>query len=554
MVRFSFACVATLFAATVAVAAPSRPLIVIFTAQTGDSQIEGAALRARQTALALRDTFNETGLVDAVLYAPENALFVRATMEAKIKPADPLNLSESERYALAKAAGASYCAYLVSGLPSNTTPGAVDVQLQTEQIDGRKTWSGRGGYGATGKSSGKYDNAVLSAANQLVQDFLRGPLRELAQVAAPSLPPPAPIPVTKADVATVTAPSVAAPVPMTAPVVAPVTVPMTAPTVPVAPVVPKEALPSSGANTGNAAEAQQHQGDEQRRAGDASGAILSYRKAVSLDPLNARYRASLAGAYLMAGRREDALSEAKRAVMIVPPSDLAGKIAAGKMLAEVLTENGDTAAARSTYEELLRTDPTQTWAMTGLAEVLIGEGKTDEAVALYQKARQADGGSKEIARGYIRLLATTGDYDGALRELKKSGGANDTVRYDTTRNLFDEGVVKIAERVEQNRTAWLGKRISQDVFYKATASQTAKVSGLLALLKAVPPAETADAGTRRDHNKRVFAASLLLQGVASLLTQVETGDADAGKEATVFLTEFRREMPTIAPGKASTVP
>lgn len=540
MVRFSIPCAFALtvsaFAAPYAFAAPPRPMIVIFTANTGDSQVEGAALRARQTALALRDTFNDTGLVDAVLYAPDNALFVRATMEAKIKPADLLNLSESERYAVAKAAGAAYSGYFVSGLPSNTTPGAVDVQLQTEQIDGRKSWSGRSGYGATGKSAGKYDNAVLSAANQLVQDFLRGPLRELAQVAAPSLPPPAPIPVTKADVSTVVVPSVAAPVPMTAPVV------------PVAPVVPKEALPSSGANTDNAAEAQQHQGDEQRRAGDTSGAILSYRKAVSLSPLNARYRASLAGAYLMAGRREDALGEAKRAVSIVPPSDTTGKIAASKMLAEVLAQSGDAAAARSTYEEMLRADPAQTWAMTGLAEVLIGEGKISEAAALYKKSRQAGGDNKEIALGYIRLLALQGDYDGALRELGKADGGSDAARYDTTRLLFDEGVLKIAERVEQNRTAWQNKRISQEVFYKATAAQTAKVSGLLALLKAVPPVEASDARTRRDHGKRVFAASLLLQGVASLLTQVETGDAGAGKEATVFLTEFRREMPTVATG------
>lgn len=552
----AFALLSAPITISAAVAAPSRPLIVIFTASTGDSQVEGAALRARQTALALRDTFNDTGLLDAVLYAPENALFVRATMEGKIKPTDPQNPSESERFALAKAAGASYSAYLVSGLPSNTTPGAVDVQLRTEQIDGRKSWSGRSGYGATGKSAGKYDNAVLSAANQLVQDFLRGPLHELAQVAAPSLPAPAPIPVTKADPATVTAPSVSSPIPMTAPApsTVPTTAPMTAPVVPVAPVVPKEALPSSGANTDNAAEAQQHQGDEQRRAGDTGGAILSYRRAVSLSPLNARYRASLAGAYLIAGRREDALSEAKRAVSIVPPSDGAGKIAASKVLAEVLSQSGDAAAARSTYEEMLRADPTQTWAMTGLAEVLIGEGKTGEAVALYKKARQADGGNKEIALGYIRLLAIQGDYDTALGELKRSGGANDAARYDTTLLLFDEGVLKIAERVEQNRTAWQSKRISQEVFYKATTTQTAKVSGLLALLKAVPPAGVSDSRTKRDHSKRILAASLLLQGVASLLTQVETGDADAGKEATVFLTEFRREMPTGSATGASTMP
>lgn len=514
-----------------AFAAPAHPLVVIFAGNPADSQIEGFAARARQTALAVRDTFNDTGLVDAVLYAPDNALFVRAMLEGKVKPADPQNLTESERYAIAKAAGAAYSAYLVSGLPSNTTPGAVDVQLSTEQIDGRKTWQGRGSYGSTGKSAGKYDNAVLSAANQLVQDFLRGPLHELAAVEAPSLPPPAPIPITRpAATDTGNAPSIAAPAPMTAP------------TVPVAPVAPREALPSSGANTDNAAEAQRHQGDEQRRAGDATGAILSYRKAVNLAPLNAQYRASLAGAYLMAGRTADALSEAKRAISIVPDTDQTGKGAMAKVLAEVLAQSDDAAGARKTYEEMLRTDPTQTWAMTGLAEVLMTEGKTDEAAQWYKKAREAEPGSKEIALGYVRLLATQGDYNGALRELNAASGANDTARYDTTRNLFDDGVNKIAERVEQNRTAWERKKISQAVFYKATSTQTAKISGLLALLKAVPPVSSADAQTKRNHNKRILAASLLLQGVASLLTQVETGDADAGKEATVFLSEFRREM------------
>ena len=257
----------------------------------------------------------------------------------------------------------------------------------------------------------------------------------------------------------------------------------------------------------------------------------------------------------MAGRRGDALSEAKRALGVVPASDRKGKIAASKMLAGVLAQSGDTAAARSTYETLLEAEPNETWAMTGLAEVLIAEGKADQALALYQKAKQTDPGDKDVALGLARLLATQGDYAGALRELTAATTSTDAgAKYLTARILFDDGVLRIADRVEQNRAAWEAKRIARDVFYKATAAQTAKVSGLVALLKAVPPASSADAATRRNHTKRVFAASLLLQGVAALLTQVETGDAGAGGEATVFLTEFRREMQGIgvAPSLAAT--
>lgn len=542
----SVALVASGFAPGSAFAAPPKPLIVLFTpgVPAGPRPVnddDTNLIRARRAVTAVRDRFNESGYVDAVVYSPDAALFVRAAQEAKLKLGDPTQPTASECYTLAKAAGAGYSAFVVSGLPNATTSGAVDIELQTEQIEGRKVWRGRrNAGGSTTTGADQSDNALASAANTLVEDFLRGPLRDLAQGTAPSLPPPQPIPTVRTTPETSlpatdnTTPNLAVPVPMTAPRPS------------VSPAERGAALPSSGADTDNAAEAERHQGDEQMRAGDVQGAILSYRKAVNLSPMNPTYRTTLASAYLQAGRKGDALSETKRALDVLPGDDHKGRLAATRLLADILVQNGDTTAARTTYENILQAKPTATWAKVGLAETLVTDGKVDEALALYKSARIDAPTDKDVMLGYARLLATKGDYDEALKQLTAASENGDgDARYRTALQLFDEGVAKIAERVEQNRSAWEKKQITQPVFYKATAAQSAKVSGLVSLLKAVPPPATADENTKRKHQKRVFAASLLLQGVASLLTQVETGDANAASEATVFLTEFGREMTEI---------
>lgn len=525
-------------------AAPPKPLIVLFTpgisagARNTKEDSDANITRAKKAVAAMRDCFNETGFVDAVVYSPDSALFIRAAQESKIKLSDPNIPTATECYALAKAAGAGYSAFVVSGLSPQDTTGGVDIELQTQQIEGRKTWRSRrnAGGGVTGSIT-QSDNAVTSAANTLVQDFLRGPLHDLAQATAPSLPTPQPIPTVRS-----TPTENPVPMPGTEPNLAE-PVPMTVPVPNVTPVTPREPIPSSGADTDNAAEAERHQGDEQMRSGDIPGAILSYRKAVNLSPVNPTYRTILANAYLLAGRKGDALSEAKRALDVIPSEDQKGRLAASRLLADILVQNGDTTAARVTYENILKAKPNETWAKVGLAEALLSDGKIDEATALYKSAATDAPNDKDVLLGYARLLATKGDYDEALKQLTGASDSTDgEARYRTALQLFDEGIAKIADRVEQNRVAWQKKQIAQPVFYKATASQTAKVSGLVALLKAVPPPKTADDATKRKHQKRVFAASLLLQGVAALLTQVETGDANAESEATVFLTEFGREI------------
>ncbi|MBC7806757.1 MAG: tetratricopeptide repeat protein [Akkermansiaceae bacterium] len=508
-------------------------------APTTKEEPDANITRAKRAVIAVRDRFNDTGFVDAVVYSPESALFVRAAQEAKLRLGDPTNPTATECYALAKAAGAGYSGFIVSGLPNQQSAG-VDIELQTEQVDGRKVWRARrsAGGGAAG-SPDQSNNALASAANTLVEDFLRGPLHDLAQATAPSLPPPQSIPAVR----TVPLPDPVAPAPSAAEPNIAVPVPMTAPAPAVSPVTPRDPLSSSGADTDGAAEAERHQGDEQTRTGDLQGAILSYRKAVNFSPVNPTYRTALAAAYLQAGRKGDALSEVKRALDVIPVEDQKGRLAASRLLADILIQNGDTTAAKATYETILRAKPTATWAKVGLAEALLSDGKIEEATALYKSARVDAPTDKDVMLGYARLLATQGDYDGALKELTAAAGSgDDEARYRTALQLFDEGIAKIADRVEQNRVAFAKKQIAQDVFYKATASQTAKVSGLVSLLKSVPPPSNSDDNTRRKHQKRVFAASLLLQGVASLLTQVETGDANAEGEATVFLTEFGREM------------
>ena len=65
------------------------------------------------------------------------------------------------------------------------------------------------------------------------------------------------------------------------------------------------------------------------------------------------------------------------------------------------------------------------------------------------------------------------------------------------------------------------------------------------MLRAAPPSESSGEALRKKHNQRIFAASLLAQASASLLSYLDSGDAEAGEQATIYLDDFEKEMKSL---------
>jgi thioredoxin-like negative regulator of GroEL len=279
------------------------------------------------------------------------------------------------------------------------------------------------------------------------------------------------------------------------------------------------------------------QGQALIAAGDANGAILALRPAVNLAPRSASLRAALARAYLAAGRGLDAVAEVRRALALVPASDQAGQTELTGLLAQGLTQSGDTTAARAAYEQILAAQPRAHWARLGLAGLLLAQNQAEDAEAHYRAVRRADPANKEAAERLARLLAARGDYAGAREEMAVM---SPRLRFALARALFDGGASTVAATLARQRKAYEEGQISREVFHKAASLQAERVSALTVLLRDAPP--SAGESLIRAYRRRILAASLLAQAAASVLSYLETGEATAGSQAAVLLGEARREI------------
>jgi Tfp pilus assembly protein PilF len=568
--------------ARAAAVAPSRPLVVLFAyGLYGDPNQAPPGvdpIRNRMAVRAVRDLLRDSNVAEPVVYSPEAPVFVRALQEQKLTLKKPLDPDGTEQVAVGKAVGARFTAFLFVHPPDAQKPG-IDMEILVVDVESGKTWgercraeisgsapvvaagaeSGEGDGGGSGSASGggplPPNNAVLSAANTLVTKMLAGPLLEYARdTTPPSLLPPPARPVVEGAAPPV--PALTNTPPPTAPPVAtgdPVNV-GTAAAPPTAAPAGQPAAEAVGATTPDAslsdsqAAAERLQGEQLLKAGDTNGALLSLRRAVNLAPRSVPMRAALIQGYLAAKRAPDAIAEARRALTLAAPEDRAGRLELTRLLAEALTQSGDTTAARATYEEIITAQPGSGayWARLGLAALLEKQGKLEEAEAQYRLVRKADPNEKDAALGLARVLAARGDYEAAIAEMTAiEGEGGQEARYETALRLFDDGTTRIADLLAENREAYENGTLAREVFFRATAAQSARINALLALMKAVPPPQDATELVRKTHRQRVFAASLLTQGVAAILAQLETGDTSAGSQATVFLNEFRTEMNAI---------
>jgi len=494
-------------------------------------------------ARAVREQLDSEKIVDTLLFKPSDIFFQRAMDAAKVKLSQGGEPDEAGRVRLAKEVGAHYIATVFSrlageapalpqvkdapltdrqrqiaeatrqkpvervNLPTENVPlGAptLEVELLEVKPGGKigQRWQDRVAMIASNDSPTARRNQAVppgmeSAARTLVLRLLGGPLREYSRTAAePGLLPPSTTP------------------------------PKSEPELP-----PLDYEAEVGKLVAKARELLERD--------RAAIAIPLLRQAVNYAPRQALPRVLLAQAYLQAHRGTEAINEAKRALQLAGDATAEQKAELTRLTARALIERGDQDEATRLFSQILKDNPKNTEARLGLAELLLARQENDGVEIQYRLIREYEPGNLEAGRGLARLLVAKGALEDAARETKASPEA---VRHIMATVVFLEAASALAVRVVQNRTAWEGGKLSREVFYKATVSQSERAKLLAELLASAVPPESEREVVRMAHNRRVLAANLLSQALGSLQTFLETGEVTAGSRARTLISEFYNEM------------
>ena len=490
----------------------ARPLVIIIpgnqentsgVSSTEEADGETRAMRATKAASKVRDFLNDSHTVEATLYSPDTPLFVRAAQEAKLNLGRRYSLSSDEQVALAKSAGAIYIA--VVGVQKASDGSGYEMQFVGIDTASRKSYNDIAKYMilSVNKSGDNNTvrrietttsptNAVNSAANTLVTRLLNGPLADYGRVA------PSPVFTKSSD-------------------------------------VPTEATPTPEADIVKAA---LQQATTLFNDGNTGGAITLLRHTVNQSPLNLPLRMLLARTYLATRRTGEATAEIKRALSIITPTDKEqAEVVA--LLSDTFQKTGDVNAARAVYTDIALKQPGADWARLALADIALQQGQVGAAETQYRAVLKSNPKSKEAAVGMARLLAGRGDFEAALVAAVPEGSDPQT-RYAVAVTLFDEFAAQNMTALQQNRTAWEAKRTTREALYKETVAQGAQATGLVKLLKALPP--PLEPAAKSLYARRVLVASLLSQSATALQNFLETGDKTSGTQSALWLAEGQKEL------------
>lgn len=540
-------------AALPALSSPTRPLVLIFPVVGGrlstvtaekpgpDGLSDGD--RITMAARAVRAQLDSEKVVDTLLFNPSDIFFQRSAASAKVKLPPGGEPDEVGRLKIAKEVGAHYIATVFSrlageapALPKNSEAPLNDRQRRIAEATGQKPiervnlptenlplaapslevellelkpggklglrWQERVAMVASNDSPTVRRNQGIppgmeSAARTLVLRILGGPLREFSRTAVePGLLPP----------------SAAAQ--------------KNEPELP-----PLDFDAEVGVLVAKAKELM-----ERDRAGSA---VPLLRQAINYAPRKALPRVLLTEAYLQIRRSTEAINEAKRALVVASDATPEQKAELTRLTARAMIDRGDQEEATRLYTQILKDNPKNTEARVGLAEMLLAKQENEAAEIQYRLIRQYEPGNPEAGRGLVRLLVAKGALEDAVREAKTSPEA---IRHLMATVIFLEAASALAVRVVQNRTAWEEGKLSREIFYKATVSQSERAKLLAELLSSTAPPESEREVVRMAHNRRVLAANLLSQALGSLQAFLETGEVASGSRARTLITEFYTEM------------
>ena len=152
--------------------------------------------------------------------------------------------------------------------------------------------------------------------------------------------------------------------------------------------------------------------DRQRERGEAGPAAATYRKALEVEPSNARLQLNLALALVGAGSVPEGLAAYRASLALDPVQPLAWV-----NLGIALAGTGDTSGAVTAYRRALAINAREPLAHFNLGNLHLQAGALDSAAAAYRRTLAADP-SISLAHFYLaRILGQRGDLRGALAEM-----------------------------------------------------------------------------------------------------------------------------------------
>lgn len=166
---------------------------------------------------------------------------------------------------------------------------------------------------------------------------------------------------------------------------------------------------------------------------DLAGAEAALRKAIELDPNDAKAYTNLGVALARQGKLEEAIAEYKQATHFDPNS-----AATHTNLGSALARQGNLEEAVAEHKQAIRISPTSTAAHTNLGSALARQGKLEEAIAAYRQALRINSSFAEAHYNLGLALSTQGELDEAV------------IAYQTAKDLFQaQGKTQEVSKVEQ---------------------------------------------------------------------------------------------------------
>jgi len=149
---------------------------------------------------------------------------------------------------------------------------------------------------------------------------------------------------------------------------------------------------------------------------DWEGAQGAYEKASELDPGNDDYRQRLTVVYKKLGRTED-LYAAQKEMLEKEPTNQRLMLS----VAQLSAEKGDYAAARDLFRALSELEPDNTAYLKNYAVVQLLEGDTTAATSTYQEVVKKNPSDADalVRLSDLQASAKIGKYDEALRNVQK---------------------------------------------------------------------------------------------------------------------------------------
>ncbi len=151
------------------------------------------------------------------------------------------------------------------------------------------------------------------------------------------------------------------------------------------------------------------------RKGDYPQAIAEWRKAVDLDPADAKARFNLGLSLQQSGKLDESIGEYRKAVEFNPDN-----AAAYTNLGFALAQEGKQDEAIADYEKSLAVDPKNAKAQANLGAALIDKGQVAEGIEHCRKALEADPEDAEAHNSLGVALARSGHLDEAIPHLEKA--------------------------------------------------------------------------------------------------------------------------------------